>query len=60
MSNKKNSDRTPPSTIRADEARLIFDLAVKAKREEGLAASDALHDLCKVLSLMSKDWSANN
>lgn len=60
MSNKKNSDRTPPSTIRADEASLIFGLAVTAKREEGLAASDALHDLCKVLSLMSKEWSANN
>lgn len=60
MNNKKNPDRTPPSTIRSDEARLIFGLAVKAKREEGLAASDALHDLCKVLSLMSKEWSADS
>ena len=56
----KNEDRTPPSTIRADEARLIYDLSIRAKREEGLAASDALHDLCKVLSIMSKDWSANS
>ena len=60
MSDKNNEDRVPPSTIRADEARLIYGLATKARREEGLAASDALHDLCRVLSLMSKEWTANN